>query len=96
MQHWHIYRKWNERLFFEMHEAYQNGRALQNPADGWYEGELAFFDRYILPLAKKLSECGVFGVSSNEYLNYALKNREEWESRGRDVVATLIDKVNHK
>jgi hypothetical protein len=28
--------------------------------------EIGFFDFYIIPLAKKLKECGVFGVSSDE------------------------------
>lgn len=37
----------------------------------WYKGELGFFDNYIIPLAKKLKDCGVFGVSSDEFLNYA-------------------------
>ncbi|CAB9529255.1 Guanylate cyclase (Partial), partial [Seminavis robusta] len=27
MQHWHIYRKWNERLFQECYRAYKDGRA---------------------------------------------------------------------
>ena len=59
MQHWHIYRKWNERLFKEMYLAYKAGRADSDPAETWYEGELGFFDFYIIPLAKKLKECGV-------------------------------------
>jgi hypothetical protein len=37
-QHWHIFRKWNERLFREMYSAYQEGRAEKNPAEFWYEG----------------------------------------------------------
>lgn len=93
MQHWHVYRKWNERLFAEMYQAYAAGRAEKNPADYWYKGELGFFDFYILPLAKKLSSCGVFGVSSNEYLNYAVKNREEWESKGEEVVAEMVERL---
>jgi hypothetical protein len=28
--------------------------------------EIGFFDFYIIPLAKKLKDCGVFGVSSDE------------------------------
>jgi hypothetical protein len=36
MQHWHIYRKWNTRLFEEMYKAYRDGRAEKNPADFWY------------------------------------------------------------
>jgi hypothetical protein len=95
MQHWHIYRKWNEKLFFEMSKAYYDGRADANPADNWYKGEIGFFDFYIIPLAKKLDNCGVFGVSSDEYLNYAMKNRDEWEERGEACVAEMIEKIKH-
>jgi 3'5'-cyclic nucleotide phosphodiesterase len=90
MQHWHVYRKWNERLFQEMYKAYKIGRSEKNPADFWYQGEMGFFDFYIIPLAKKLKECGVFGVSSDEYLDYALANRKEWEDKGQEVVAELL------
>jgi 3'5'-cyclic nucleotide phosphodiesterase len=93
MQHWHVYRKWNERLFTEMYQAFLDGRADKDPSTFWYEGEIGFFDFYIIPLAKKLKDCGVFGISSDEYLNYALNNREEWERRGRDVVAEMMKKV---
>jgi class 3 adenylate cyclase len=93
MQHWHVYRKWNERLFTEMYQAFLDGRAEKDPSTFWYEGEIGFFDFYILPLAKKLKDCGVFGISSDEYLNYALNNREEWERRGQDVVAQMMKKV---
>lgn len=44
MQHWHIYRKWNERLFRELYKAYREGRATANPAEFWVKGELGFFD----------------------------------------------------
>jgi hypothetical protein len=96
MQHWHIYRKWNERLFHELYLAYQTGRSETDPSEFWYKGEMGFFDFYIIPLAKKLKECGVFGVSSDEYLNYALKNRKEWEARGLEVVAEMKEAVTAK
>jgi len=96
MQHWHIYIKWNERLYAEMYKAYVNGRADNDPTDNWYKGEIGFFDYYIIPLAQKLSECGVFGVSSDEYLNYATMNRNEWEKKGKDVVAGYVKKYNKK
>ena len=93
MQHWHVYQKWNERLFVEMRTAYEAGRGpATDPADGWYEGELWFFDNYVIPLAKKLEECGVFGVSSDECLNYALENRKEWETRGKDIVNSMKER----
>ena len=62
----------------------------------WYKGELGFFDFYIIPLAKKLKKCGVFGVSSDEYLNYAMSNRQEWEARGQEVVAEMIEAATTK
>ncbi|CAB9522348.1 cAMP-specific 3',5'-cyclic phosphodiesterase, isoform (Partial), partial [Seminavis robusta] len=94
MQHWHVYQKWNKCLFLEMTAAFHAGRFAKNPADFWYKGEIGFFDNYIIPLAKKLEDCGVFGVSSDEYLNYALKNREEWAERGRDIVASWVAEEN--
>jgi hypothetical protein len=90
MQHWHIYRKWNERFFIEWYVAYKNGRAEMDPSVNWYKGEIGFFDFYVLPLARKLKECGVFGVSSDEYLDYAEKNRQEWVDRGEEVVNEMI------
>jgi hypothetical protein len=93
MQHWHIYRKWNERFFMECYAAYKNGRAETDPSTNWYKGEIGFFDFYIIPLARKLKECGVFGVSSAEYLNYAEKNRQEWVDRGEEVVSEMIEKA---
>jgi hypothetical protein len=90
MQHWHIYQKWNQRFFFECYQGYLDGRSDVDPADGWYKGELGFFDFYIIPLAKKLKECGVFGVSSDEFLQYAQSNRAEWEAKGQDLVEQYI------
>jgi hypothetical protein len=92
MQHWHVYIKWNERLFHEMYKAYLEGRADKDPSEGWYQGEIGFFDFYIIPLAKKLKNCGVFGVASDEYLNYANVNRNEWEAKGEDILAGYLAK----
>jgi hypothetical protein len=35
----------------------------------------------------------VFGVSSDEYLNYAVQNRKEWEVRGQEVTAEMVEKA---
>jgi class 3 adenylate cyclase len=96
MQHWHIYRRWNEQLFMEMSAAYKAGRMSADPATFWYQGEIGFFDNYIIPLAKKLKYCGVFGVSSDEYLNYAVSNRDEWKEKGEAIVEELLEKRGFK
>ena len=93
MQHWHVYRKWNKRLFQELHLAFRQGRMGKDPSEFWYNGELGFFDNYIIPLAKKLKECNVFGVSSDECLNYALQNREEWKEKGQQIVDEMMKEL---
>jgi len=90
MQHWHVYRKWNGRLFQEMYKAFGNQRADVNPADEWYQGEIDFFDFNVIPLAQKLKDCGVFGVAGDELLNYAQQNRQEWARDGKKAVQTML------
>ena len=94
MQHWHIYRKWNRLLFIEMTMAHRTGRMAVDPATFSYQGELGFFGNYVIPLAKKLKDCKVFGVNSDECLNYAVRNRAERGVRGEEVVAELIKEVS--
>lgn len=89
MQHWHVYQKWNKMLFDEMLLAYHNNKLGSDPCSFWYEGELKFFDSYVIPLAKKLKDCKAFGVSSDECLNYAMRNRDEWEARGEEIVEEM-------
>jgi class 3 adenylate cyclase len=93
MQHWHVYQKWNKRFFTEQYTAFKAGRMAKDPAEGWYKGELWFYDNYIIPLAKKLKECGVFGVASDEFLSYAMDNRSEWAAKGEDIVKELKEEV---
>eukprot|EP00980_Cylindrotheca_fusiformis_P005912 scaffold1246_cov134-Cylindrotheca_fusiformis.AAC.4 len=90
MQHWNIYKTWNEKFFMECYAAYKAGRADSDPSKNWYKGEIGFFDFYVIPLAKKLDSCGVFGVSSHEYLNYAQSNRDEWAREGEGIVKEYL------
>jgi 3'5'-cyclic nucleotide phosphodiesterase len=39
MQHWHIYQKWNRRLFDELYTSYRSGRMDTDPSTFWYEGK---------------------------------------------------------
>jgi hypothetical protein len=91
MQHWHIYRKWNTRLFQEMTLAYRNGRSSFDPSSNWYQGEIGFFDHYIIPLATKMKEAGVFGSAGAPYLAFATSNKEMWEASGAKAVEVLIE-----
>ena len=48
MQHWHVYSKWNEKLFSEMCLSFEAGRLEKDPVLGWYKGEMWFYDNYIM------------------------------------------------
>jgi hypothetical protein len=58
------YRKWNARLFEEMHRAYVRGRSNKDSSEFWYKGDIGFLQFYIIPLGEKLKDYGVFGLSS--------------------------------
>jgi class 3 adenylate cyclase len=90
MQHWHVYQKWNQRLFEERYIPFVLGNDEEDPSLKWYEGELAFFDNYVIPLARNLEESNVFGVSCDDYLAYALENRREWEVKGKQLVTEMV------
>jgi hypothetical protein len=90
MQHWHVYIKWNEKLFQETYKAYLEGRSSEDPSENWYKSEIGFFDFYLIPLAKKLKECGVFGVASDEYLSYVTQNKAEFVTKGKELVKTYL------
>lgn len=96
MQHWHIYRKWNEMLFEEFYVAFRDGSTTYDPRKNWYEGEMRFLDNYVLPLANRLKESGVFGVSSEEYLQHAVANREEWEQKGQAVTEAMMKRISNR
>ena len=96
MQNWRVYIKWNKRLFEELYNAYILGRFPKDPSLNWYEGELGFFDNYVIPIAQKLCDSGVFGTSSDEYLKYAKLNRQQWELEGKKVVESMVEKMAAK
>jgi hypothetical protein len=65
------------------------------PVNFWYKGELGFFDNYIIPWLKS-SSCGVFGVSSDECLNYAMENRREEMEAGEQIVRDLVSSFEER
>ena len=106
-------------MFQETYKAYRQGRADINPAEGWYRGEIGFFDFYsmlasdcpvprhvtgslvcfllfvsVIPLCEKIRDCGVFGPTSDENLNYATNNRNMWVKEGEAIVQDMLTRVN--
>jgi len=91
MQTFRTYLKWSEKLFHEMYHAHNSGRAEKDPAKSWYSGELAFFDKFVIPLARRLRDCGVFGEDGDEYLRNATENRNLWGAQGKKIVRVMVE-----
>ena len=96
MQPWIIYEKWSSRQFEEMYVAFRAGRSNTDPSTTWYKSELQFFDNYVVPLAMQLKDCDAFVVGSDEFLNYALENRRQFASQGKELVLKMLKKLEGK
>jgi hypothetical protein len=95
MQHWHTYRRWSDRLFEEMLNAYRIGRISSDPAVKWYRAELGFFDNTVIPLTKRIRRAGVFGVGGAElYVSHAEDNRNEWKQIGRTILSDSKERIH--
>jgi len=90
------YMKWNERLFEEMYQAYHTGRSEANPALQWYKSELAYFDKFLIPLLSRLTNTGVFGGSGEVYLRQASDNRNAWKTEGEVMVQDMVDRFSRR
>merc|ERR1712238_640200 len=88
--------------------AYSNGHANvvgsndTNPAQNWFSNEIAFYDHYIIPLANRLENCGVFrGMKNNSNTNgdghslalasLARRNRDRWMQEGKEVTRIMVE-----
>jgi hypothetical protein len=41
-------------------------------------------------VAKQTTECDVFDKSGDEYLSFALSNRQHWAAKGGNIVASMM------
>ena len=88
-EEWTIYLKWTSRMYLELRKAFADGRLWRDPGDAWVNGELGCFDFFILPLTKRLRECGQFGTFGDQAIVQLEQNRAEWQEKGRDIIREL-------
>lgn len=94
LQPFRSYLKWNEKLFEEMYQAYHSGRADVDPSTQWYKAEMAFFDKFLIPLLMRLNDSGVFGGYGQTCLKNAMENRDQWMSQGPALVKDMVDQFS--
>lgn len=92
MQCWPIFLKWNAKLYDELWAAKLAGRGA-DVSEVWFKGQIGFFDNYIMPLAKRLGQCGVFGELGTLFLENATENRTRWLDEGEERCKEMHERV---
>jgi hypothetical protein len=82
--------KWSNLLFLELRKAYVDGRG-DSPQNGWFRNQIGFLDAYLLPLARKLDDTGVFGDTKGAvFAENVEENRERWTREGMSLTAAIV------
>ena len=82
--------KWSHKLYWELVKANESGRGF-DPSVGWYGNQIGFLEGYMLPLAYKLRDMGVFtGQVSAVFAECAQRTLEMWKVHGAGVTSNLM------
>mmetsp|Transcript_24587 Transcript_24587/g.58328 ORF Transcript_24587/g.58328 Transcript_24587/m.58328 type:complete len:599 (+) Transcript_24587:419-2215(+) len=82
--------KWSNKLYMELRRAYVDGRG-DCPQNGWFNNQIGFLDFYLLPVARKLDDMGVFDDQIGaKFAENVQSNRERWTKEGMNVTAQII------
>lgn len=90
MQGWQQMKKWSNRLFFELKATHDDNRG-EDPQCNWFENQITFLESYIMPLARRLDDMGVFGDTIGPmFARIVQQNRERWVCEGRAETAQIV------
>lgn len=90
IQGWDQMAKWSNRLFLELRKAHVQGRGA-DPTNGWYSNQIGFLEAYLMPLARRLDDTGVFGDERGAiFAEIVEENRERWTREGVSLTANVI------
>lgn len=90
LQSFELMASWSNRLFLELKKAYVQGRGI-DPQDGWFKNQVGFIEAYLLPLARKLDDTGVFGESRGSmFAKIVEESKERWMKEGASCTTDII------
>jgi hypothetical protein len=90
LQSWDHMVKWSNKLFLELKKAHKEGRG-GDPKNNWFENQIGFLESYLLPLARRLEDAGVFGdVIGPVFARIVEANRDRWLTDGLGVTSAII------
>lgn len=84
--------KWSGNLYLELRKAHVKNKG-EDPMNGWYDNQTGFLDFYILPLARKLDDCGSFGdTRGGIFVSIVEYNRKRWVKEGMRETMKVVKK----
>jgi 3'5'-cyclic nucleotide phosphodiesterase len=90
LQGWTQMRKWSGKLYLELRRAFVQGKGI-DPRLRWYENQIGFLESYLLPLARRLEDTGVFGFDEGQrFVTIVESNRDKWFIDGAVVTKEVI------
>ncbi|KAL7560186.1 hypothetical protein ACA910_016613 [Epithemia clementina (nom. ined.)] len=96
LQSWSHMLTWSKRLYFELRYAHVTGRGADVSAQ-WFENQIGFLESYVLPLARRLEDTGVFGDETTlpgvQFSQLVEALRDEWIAKGYEFSQELIDEA---
>ena len=96
MQSFDNLNKWSSRLYREQKASAVVARG-DDPEASWFEGQIVFMDIYIMPLARKLAEPGIFDDETGKLFAQCVQdNRARWLIEGQKKTDDLIATWNEK
>lgn len=87
-QSYNTFSKWNRMLYDELYLAHVTDRG-PDILGNWYNGQIGFFDHYVIPLAERLDSSGIFGSKGKTFLEGAKSNRERWVAEGEGACEAM-------
>jgi hypothetical protein len=90
LQGWDHMVKFSTRLYLELRKAYVAGKG-GDPEPRWFENQIGFLESYLLPLAHRLEDTGVFGEQQGEFFARVVEaNRDKWLTAGYVVTGEAV------
>ena len=90
LQGWKQMEKFSNRLYLELRSAQVQNRG-PDCSPNWYGNQISFLESYILPLAHRLEDMGVFGpLIGPVFARLVEANRDQWVTDGQKVTDDII------
>ena len=96
LQSWDHMVKWSSRLYNELRKAHVTDRG-PDVSRNWFENQIGFLESYLLPLARRLEDTGVFGEDVGAmFPRIVEENRDRWLTDGYEVSQKTIEEGAQK